>query len=274
VEYSIPAIRRLQLGRALRDLRKLAGLTIDQVGPDLDMSASSLNRVECGQGRIHPLIVRGALELFDTPFEQVEKIMELAREAYNNTWWVLQGIKADSYPALESEAVTVRNFELALIPGILQTEDYATALFMLDTARDRNRNLSIRMNRVARLSGDNPLTVHAVIDESALTRPIGGRPVLRAQLGHLAELCALPNITVQVLRAEVGAYLGLRGAFSVLSFPPGTIGDLAYIDHAAGNLQISKTDGVKELRLTFDCLATLALDRDESLAVIRELASD
>jgi transcriptional regulator with XRE-family HTH domain len=78
VEYSIPAIHRLQLGRALRDLRKSAGLTLDQVGPDLDLSASTLNRPENGQGRVHPLVVRGALDLFGTPFERVEEVMALA----------------------------------------------------------------------------------------------------------------------------------------------------------------------------------------------------
>lgn len=274
MEYSIPAIRRLQLGRVLRDLRKAAGLTIDQVGPDLDMSASTFNRIECGQNRIHPLVVRGALDLFGTPFETVEDVMTLAREAYRNAWWVLQGITADSYPALESEASSVRNFELALVPGILQTEDYATALFTLDSVRDRNRNLSIRMNRVKRLTGDNPMVIHVVIDETALSRPIGGPGVLKTQLRHLLALSRLPNVTIQVLRTEVGANLGLRGAFSVLSFPPDTIGDLGYIDHAAGNLQISKPTKVKELRLRFDAIARVASTEGESEALISRLASD
>jgi transcriptional regulator with XRE-family HTH domain len=274
VEYSIPAIRRLQLGRALRDLRKLAGLTIDQVGPDLDMSASSLNRVECGQGRIHPLIVRGALELFDAPFETIEEVMEMACGAYRNSWWVLQGIAADSYPALESKAASVRNFELALIPGILQTEDYAAALFTLDSARERNRNLAVRMNRVERLTGKSPFSLHVVIDETALSRPIGACAVVKAQLRHLAELCDLPNVRIQVLPTEVGVSRGLRGAFSVLAFPPGTIDDLGYIDHAAGNLQISKTAKVQELSRRFDAIASVSLTKGESAALICRLAND
>ncbi|MCS7479735.1 helix-turn-helix domain-containing protein [Umezawaea endophytica] len=273
MEYSIPAIRRLQLGRTLRNLRKAAGLTVDQVGPDLDMSASTLNRMENGRGRVHPLVVRGALDLFETPFDQVEEVMALAREAYRNTWWMLQGIKANSYPALESEAASVRNFELALIPGIFQIEDYATALFTLDTERDRNRNLVIRMNRMARLTDERPLIVHAVIDETALHRSIGGPAVQKAQLRHLIALSELPNVTIQVLPCTVGSNRGLRGAFSVLAFPPNTIDELGYLDHAAGNLQLASAPKVKELRLRFDSIASLALNEGDSVALLTRFAN-
>jgi transcriptional regulator with XRE-family HTH domain len=274
VEYSIPAIRRLQLGRVLRNLRKTAGLTLDQVGPDLDLSASTLNRLENGQGRVHPLVIRGALDLFDTPFEQVEEVMGLAREAYRTSWWVLQGIKASSYPVLESEAVSVRDFELAFIPGILQTEAHATTLFTLDPARDRERYLLIRMNRAARLTDDHPLLVDAVIDETALQRPVGGPTVQKAQLRHLLTLTDLPNVSIRVLPSGVGMSPGQRGAFSVLSFPPDTIDDLAYIEHAGGNLQISKKSQVTDLRRRFDTIARLSMTEGESAALISRLAGD
>lgn len=237
------------------------------------MSSSTLNRIEDGQGRTHPLVVRGALDLYEAPFEAVEEAMALAREAYRTAWWVVQGIGANSYAALESEAAMVRNFELALVPGILQTEAYATALFTLNSTRDRNRNLAVRMNRVNRLTGDNALVVHVIIDETALTRPIGGAEVMRDQLRHLGDLSELPNLTIQVLPVALGATPGLRSAFSVLTFPPDTIDDLAYLDHAAGNLQISKATTVKELRARFDSLARLAVGPKESLALIARLTS-
>jgi len=271
MEYSIPAIRRLQLGKLLRELRKQAGLSIHQAGPDLDMSPSTLNRIEDGQGRTHPLVVRGALDLYEGPFEVVEEVMALAREAHRTTWWVLQGIGANSYAALESEAAMVRNFELTAFPGILQTEAYASAWFTHDSTRDRNRNLAVRMNRVNRLTGDNALVLHVIIDETALIRPVGGAKVMRHQLRHLADLSELTNITIQVLPLALGANHGLRGAFSVLTFPPDTIDDLAYIDHAAGNLQISKAATVKELRARFGSLAKLALNPNESLALIARI---
>ncbi|MEO6083135.1 MAG: helix-turn-helix transcriptional regulator [Umezawaea sp.] len=274
VEYSIPAIRRLQLGRVLRNLRKTAGLTLDQVGPDLDMSASTINRLENGQARVHPLVIKGALDLFGTPFEQVEEVMALAREAYRTSWWVVQGIKADSYPVLESEAASVRNFELAFIPGILQTEDHATALFTLDSVRVRSPNLAIRMHRATRLTDDHPLIVRAVIDETALHRPIGGLAVQRAQLRHLLALAELPNVSIQVLRTEVGMSPALRGAFSVLSFPPDTIENLAYIEHAGGSLQLSKKAQVNELRRRFDTIARLSMTEGESAMLISRLAGD
>ncbi|WP_199441350.1 helix-turn-helix domain-containing protein [Umezawaea beigongshangensis] len=274
MEYSIPAIRRLQLGRVLRELRKRASLSIDQVGPDLDVSASTLNRIECGRARVHPLVVRGALDLFGVPFETVEDVMALAREAYRNTWWTVQGIAADSYVALETEAVAARNFELALIPGLLQVEDYARALFTLDPPAERERYLRIRMERAARLTGDRPIDLHAVVDETVLTRPVGGRRVLTEQVRHLVEMAQLPDVRLQVLPVAVGASRGLRGAFSLLSFPPDTIDDLAYVDHPAGNLQLSKPAKVKELTQRFDRIARVALDEHESLELLRGLVRD
>ena len=187
---------------------------------------------------------------------------------------MVQGIKAGSYPVLESEAVSVRDFELAFIPGILQTEDHATALFTLDSAQQRARNLTIRMNRASRLTDDRPLTVRAVIDETALQRPIGGPAVQKAQLRHLMALTELPNISIRVLKTGLGTSPGLRGAFSVLTFPPDTIEDLAYIEHAGGNLQIAKKSQVSELRQRFDSIARLSMTEGESVALISRLAGD
>ena len=165
MEYSIPAIRRPQLGRVLRALRKTAGLTLDQVGPDLDMSAGTL--------------------------------------------------KAGSHPVL---------------------------------------------------------SVDAVIDETALQRPVGGPLVQKGQLRHLLALTDLPNLSVRVLPRALGMSPGQRGAFSVLSFPPDTIDDLAYIEHAGGNLQISKKSQVIDLRRRFDTIARLSMTESESATLISRLA--
>jgi transcriptional regulator with XRE-family HTH domain len=268
----VPAISRLKLGRILREWRNLAGLTLEQCEADLDMSTSALGRVENGQQNIHPMIVRAMLELYHTPEQEWDDILELAKEAKRRTEWQNLGVAAHAYVVLESEAVAVRSFQPAFIPGLLQTTDYAREVFDLDSAALRRRNLAIRLKRRERLAGANPLTYDAIVDETALRRPLGDRAMRREQLAHLIEVAALPNVTLRVLPISVGANVGMRGAFNVLRFPPDTIDDIGYVDHAAGSSQITKPDRVKALANQFRQIEEIVLPQPESLALIGRIA--
>jgi transcriptional regulator with XRE-family HTH domain len=268
----VPAISRLKLGRILREWRNLAGLTLEQCEADLDMSTSALGRVENGQQNIHPMIVRAMLELYHTPEQEWDDILELAKEAKRRTEWQNLGVAAHAYVVLESEAVAVRNFEAAFIPGLLQTTDYAREVFDLDSAALRRRNLAIRLKRRERLAGPNAIELDAIVDETALRRPLGDRAVRREQLAHLIEVAALPNVTLRVLPISVGANVGMRGAFSVLRFPPDTIDDIGYVEHAAGSSQITKPDRVKALANQFRQIEEIVLPQPDSLALIARIA--
>jgi hypothetical protein len=159
------------------------------------------------------------------------------------------------------------------VPELLLTEDYAAAFFVNSGTRERNRNLSGRMRRSQRLRSEQPLWLHALIDELALTRRIAKPNVLVAQLLHIAELSELENVIAQVIPASAGIHPGLRGAFSVLSFPEDTILDLGYVDHASGNLQLVKAAQVAELSRQFGKLAKVALDENESRKLLFRLAN-
>lgn len=200
----VPALNRLKLGRMLCQFRERSGLTQELAAADLDMSDSSLSRNEKGQIAPHPLAVRAMLELYYVPRDGWDDVLELAREAKRGAWWQVLGISAQAYVALESEAIAIRNFELAFIPGLLQTEEYACEVFTLDDARRRSR--------------------------------------------------------------------GMRSAFNVLSFPPDTIDDVGYVDHAAGSLQISKVGPVQALCQQFHTLSKPALSENDSLKLITDLA--
>ncbi|HEX5401237.1 MAG TPA: helix-turn-helix transcriptional regulator [Pseudonocardiaceae bacterium] len=268
----VPAISRLKLGRILREWRNLAGLTLEQCEADLDMSTSALGRVENGQQNIHPMIVRAMLELYHTPEQEWDDILELAKEAKRRTEWQNLGVAAHAYVVLESEAIAVRSFQPAFIPGLLQTVDYAREVFDLDSAALRRRNLAIRLKRRERLDGPNPLTYDAIVDETALRRPLGDRTVRREQLAHLIEVAALPTITLRVLPISVGANVGMRGAFNLLTFPPDTIDDIGYVDHAAGSSQITKPDRVKALANQFRQIEAITLPPTESLGLVAHIA--
>ncbi len=197
--YSVPAIRRLQLGRELKAWREKAGLTLEQAGGDLDISKSTLSRMEKGQGAIHPLHARAMAELYRLPEDDLVRVVDIAREAKRPNQNRIEGVSVNSYPALEAEAVSVRNFEVATVPGLLQTEDYAAAFFAESGTRERNRNLNVRMHRAKRLHSEEPLQLHAIIDEVALRRRIAKPSALVAQMLHIVELSELDNVQVQVV---------------------------------------------------------------------------
>ena len=113
-------------------------------------------------------------------------------------------------------------------------------MFTLDSTRERN--LSIRISRRKRLVGDNPLQLHVIIDEPALRRPVLDPAGAREQLEYLLKVSEFTNVTLQIVPAAAAVHPGLRGGFSVLSFPQDTIGDLAYAEYAGGHLQIVNLD--------------------------------
>ncbi|SEF36102.1 Helix-turn-helix domain-containing protein [Amycolatopsis pretoriensis] len=270
--YSVPAIRRLQLGRELKAWREKAGLTLEQAGGDLDISKSTLSRLEKGQGAIHPLHARAMAELYRLPEDDLVRVVDIAREAKRPNQNRIEGVSVNSYPALEAEAVSVRNFELAWVPGLLQTESFTRALYADSGTRERNHKLHVRMRRCERLRAENPLKLHAIVDETALVRRVAEPHVLVAQMLHIVELSELDNVQVQLLPADIGVHPGLRGAFSLLRFPEDTIGDLGYVDHAAGNLQLVKPTQISQLARRFSTLAKLALSEKESCELLLRLA--
>jgi hypothetical protein len=184
----------------------------------------------------------------------------------------------DSYVGFENEAVAVRDFTLAYIPGLLQTSEYARALLKLGVLRRSRAQLAgavtVRTIRQQRLtSSQHPLTLDAVIDESALHRVIGSRRIHAAQLRHLAEAAELEAVTVQVLPATLPAHGALVSPFTVLQF--GDLGepDMGYVEHAIGSAVIDKESEVRAATLLFDRLRSDALDPAGSLALIRQLAA-
>jgi transcriptional regulator with XRE-family HTH domain len=272
VGVSVPGIRRIQLGRMLREFRERSSLTLEQAAPDVDISRNTLSRIERAGGGTHPMIIRALLELYDVNEDEFDEAMMIAREARQKNWYQVFGLSGQGYIALETEAVAILNYQLAFIPGLLQTEDYARVLMEVQTTKEVNRHLGIRMNRRVRLTGENALDLHLIVDESALMRVTGSVEIMVAQLRHLTEVRDLPNVRFQVLPLGAGNHLGLRGGFSVLRFPPNTIGDIAHHEHPVGSLQIADQKQVGTLRSNMAALSKIALDKAESLTRVERIA--
>ena len=270
-------VRRIQLGRALRELRESARMSIEEAAPRLDWSSSKLSRIENGQQSVDVHGVRSMLDLYGGGDRWAE-LIELTRQTRQKGWWRAYGLDDQGYVPLETEASLVRDFTLTYVPGLLQTADYARALFRSSVRRhaepDIENYVAARMVRAQRLTSVvAPLELVAVMDEAVLHRPVGGPAVLRAQLAHLVGAAALPAVTLQVLPLALGAYTAMSAVFTVLSFDGLGVADMAYVEHPMGAVHIDKAVDVARATLTFDHLRSLALSPGDSVALIERVAT-
>jgi transcriptional regulator with XRE-family HTH domain len=271
-------VRRRQLARTLRELRVHAGLTIEAAAPLLDFSPSKLSRIENAHQGVDVHIVRSMLDLFDVGGDRWTEILELTREANAKGWWRAYGLDDRGYLPLEADASTVREFTVSLVPGLLQTPDYARALYM-NSVRTRSkavldRDVTVRMIRQERLTSvERPLELLTVMDEGVLRRALGGRDVMRAQLRHLIEASELDTVTLQVLPTSVTDHPGYDGPFTVLSFDGLGEPDMGYAENPMGAMHIEQEEHVARARLVFDRLRSVALPPTESVALIEQVVA-
>jgi transcriptional regulator with XRE-family HTH domain len=174
---------------------------------------------------------------------------------------------------IEREATSLRSFEPLIIPGLLQTPEYARTLFAAQRAETEDgleQLVATRMDRQLILSREDPPQLWCLLDEGALHRRIGGTKIMHDQLLHLAETAQQPKVAVQVVPLEVGAHAGLLGAFVIASFDGA--GDIVYLETAASG-QVTETPSViAEITLTYDMLRSEALPRTASRELIMKVA--
>lgn len=271
-------VRRRQLARILREMRRKAGFTIEAAAPQLDFSPSKLSRIENAHQGVDVHVVRTMMDIFGVGGDRWNEILDLTRAAGAKGWWRAYGLDDQGYVPLEAEASAVREYTVNYLPGLLQTADYARALFESSmhagSQAVRENDVAVRMIRQNRLRDpENPLTLVAVIEESALRRTIGDDDVMCAQLAYVLETAALDTVTVQVLPAAAGAHPSVTGAFIVLSFDGLGEPDIGYVEHPMGSVHIEKAGDVARGRVVFDRLRSLALSPEASAALIERVAT-
>ncbi|GLP69788.1 MULTISPECIES: helix-turn-helix transcriptional regulator [unclassified Streptomyces] len=277
-----PTVRRRQLGAELRRLREQAGHRIEDVATHLECSMSKISRVETGQAPIKARDVRDLLEWYGvTDPVRIETVMQIHKDAQQQGWWTHYGEVLPSglatYAGLETDARVLRSYEQTVVHGLLQTEDYARSV--IATARpnqphETDQLVRFRKERQALLTRQpDPLELWVVMEESALLRPVGGNAVMADQLRHLAELTAMPNVTLQIMPTAKGAHAALGGPFSLLEFEPHTP-TVVYVESAAGNVYLEKERDVRTFIQTFDLLRAAAPDPHETPARLEQLTRE
>ena len=267
-----------QLARTLRRLREEAGLTQEEAAPRLDWSTSKLGRIETAQQGVDVHGVRSMLDLYDVGGERWTEIIDMVRETRKKDEWRSYGIGGQGYLRLEMDAAVVHNYQLAHVPGLLQTEDYMRALFRNSrrhpTDAEVDRDVQARLFRQRRLTEEPALELVAIVDESALRRPVGGVEVMRAQLQQVVARATLPSVCLQVLPFSLGVHSGMDGSFIVLGFGDPDEPEIAYIEHTANALHLHKEAEVNSCKLVFDRLRSEALSPPDSAALVERLAQE
>ncbi|HET9143007.1 helix-turn-helix transcriptional regulator [Actinophytocola sp.] len=270
-------VRQRRVSAELRELRRDAGLTCADVARALGTSITKISRMETGERGLYADDVAAMLGLYRVPTKRREELLALVRNGAEPNWWQL---KPSDLPtewrdliALESEAIAIVNFQPLLVPGLLQTPEYATAV-ITGTNREMPEPtvtalVATRMARQTALTKRGAPTLHAILDEMVLRRPIGEPGVMQRQLQHLHTCSERPNISVQVLPFAAGATPGLDGPLVVLDLADGR--SVVHLEARRAGAFLSEEPHIRSTRLAVRHLIALALAPDESRRLIADL---
>jgi transcriptional regulator with XRE-family HTH domain len=276
-----PTVRRRRLGQELRRLRELKGMTAEEVAERLLVSQSKISRLENGRRSISQRDVRDLCGVYEVEDQRiVESLMQMAKDSRQQGWWHAFGdIPYSVYIGLETDAASLRVYEPQVVPGLLQTRQYAEALIAgalpESGTTDVEKRVSVRVRRQERLNdAEHPLRLWVVIDEAALRRLVGDKQLMREQLEHLVELSQLPHVTVQVLPFEMGAHPGINGQYAILEFPDTSDSSVVYIEGVTSDLYLEKANDVQKYSVMYEHLRAQALNVDHTRQFIADIAKE
>ncbi len=302
-----PVVQRRRLRAELRAARQAAELTQEQAAKAVDWSLSKIIRIEAGSVGISTSDLKALLSLYGIGDpDRTDELVTLAKAAKERGWWSKYSdfLTANQRELLqligyESAASITRNFETLLLPGLLQTEEYARAVIRQfaekpadgepedanraerDRAeRDRkareDKLVEIRMERQAHLLDvPDPPLMFFILDEAVVRRQVGGRAAMTRQIRWLLELADRPYVTIEVVPFTEGAYPGLRGPFVVLEFPDAADDDVLYLESPRGDLiRREESEQVLPYRETFEQLRDSSLGPGKTKTFLADIASE
>ncbi|MFF4651638.1 helix-turn-helix domain-containing protein [Streptomyces sp. NPDC001380] len=276
-------VRRILLGSQLRRLREGRGITREDAGYTIRASESKISRMELGRVSFKERDVADLLSLYGVDDEaEREALLGLVREANRSGWWhsfsdVLPGW-FQTYVGLEESAALIRTYELQFVPGLLQSEEYARAVFGLARPaigeEEIERRVGLRMRRQKLLAGGDSPRLWAVVDEAALRRPVGGPEVMRGQVQHLIDIAEQPNVVLQVMPFRFGCHAAESGAFTILRFPEQDLADVVYLEQLTSALYLDKRDDVDCYVQVMERLCVDSLTPEQTTDLLRSILAE
>ncbi|RZS41367.1 hypothetical protein EV193_103690 [Herbihabitans rhizosphaerae] len=274
-----PSARSRQVSTELRRLREEAGLTGAAVAKQLGMSPSKISRIETGQRGLHADDVAALLGLYKVPERRRDEILDQVRKSGQRGWWHSHGLDLpELWRALidfESRATRIQNYQALVVPGLLQTAEYAGSIIQgassTLTDADVNNLVASRMARQALLRRFD-LQYVAVLDEGVLRRPMTESGVMRRQLRHLVDESERQNVTIRVVPWRGVTHAGVRGPFTTLDFAEEP--SLVYVENHHVGLFLDEKEDIAAYRVALGNILSVALNKADSAELISSLIAE
>ncbi|MFD5322458.1 helix-turn-helix domain-containing protein [Streptomyces sp. NPDC127092] len=278
---STPTARQQRLGQELRKLREQSGMSVQQAAALLGVDRTRIPHIESGRFGISPERVRTLAFNYGCPDAGLVDLLAAMAQERDRGWWEQhRGLLPPALldiAELEFHAQELVTSVTTHIPGLLQTEEHARAVF--DTAvpslpeRDLEARLALRLRRQDVLDRDRPTRYEAVIHEAALRMRFGGPKVARDQLEHILERSERETITVRVIPFTAGGFPGAGQSFTYASAPVPQL-DTVQLDSSHGSILLDTDMQLRRYRGLLERLRGLALPRSASRDLIRTIAQD
>jgi transcriptional regulator with XRE-family HTH domain len=276
VTYAATLPRRV-LGIQLRRLREERGISARDAALAIRASESKISRIELGRNAVREVDVADLLSLYDvTDQAERDRLLTLANQANQESWWHHYNdvIPAwfQPYLGMEDSAESIRSFDTQFVPGLLQTGDYAAAVIGLGARPPAAtaRLVRLRAERQRPLAAGN-LRLHAVFDEAVLHRPVGDAKLMRAQLEHLLDMAARPQVTIQVAPLATGASSAAVCGFTILRFAAEQLPDIVYVEQLTTALYLDKRPDVDSYTAVMDQLVAASATPLQTTVMLREM---
>lgn len=270
-----PTVLRILLGSHLRRLREAKGITARQAATAIRASESKISRIELGRNAIREIDVLDLLTLYGVDAREREQLLTLAEQSNRPGWWHrYNDILPDwfqAYVGMEEAAKSIRVYEPQFIPGLLQTEDYATAVISLgDFPVEQAERLVVLRKERQRRFREGRLKLWVIVDEAALRRPIAGPGVQIEQLRYLREASRSPTLTLQVIPYGAGGHAAPTG-FSMLRFAEPDLPDVVYVENLTSALYLDKQSDVDQYLLAMERLSIVAYEPQHTRRILDEI---
>jgi transcriptional regulator with XRE-family HTH domain len=273
-----PTVLRILLGTHLRRLREAKGISARDAAAAIRASDSKISRIELGRNAIREIDVLDLLTLYGVEVAEREELLTLAEQANRPGWWHRYNDILPEwfqpYVGMEEAARSIRVYEPRFIPGLLQTEGYASAVLSLGDfpIEQAERHVVLRTERQRRFR-EGKLRLWAVLDEAALRHSVAGIGVHLEQLHYLRDASDAPTLTLQVLPYGLGGHAA-PGGFSILRFAERDLPDVVYVENLTSALYLDKQADVDRYLLAMERLSIMAHDPQRTREIIDDLIKE
>jgi len=279
---SSPLVQRRRLRTELRKARNEKGLTQQQTATALDWSLSKINRIEKPSTSISTTDLRALLQLYDvTDRARIDELETLAKAARKRPWWTAYRDLAPKalLELIDYEYVgsSIRQYETRVIPGILQTEEYARSVLKIfyedGPAAQLSALIALRLKRKELLDLVDMPSFRFILDEAAIQRVVGGESVMREQLHYLIEVAGKPNVQMEVVPFSAGLLPGTHDPFEIIEFADADADDVVFLESSHGDIVSDSKDLTEKYLQAFEHVGKAALDERSTVAYLTKIAN-